>query len=85
MGQSIKFKSAHGLYQCSPESMDVMIAKYLPTSPLDLCRLVTEMFPEIDWRDVSTVSGFLVILGECEDGRLEIERDREALTKKGNV
>ncbi len=53
----------HGTYQCSTESLELMISRYLPASRLALVQLVAERHgQEVSyWQDLTLVEALMVL------------------------
>ena len=61
----------HGTYSCQPETLDLMIARHLPASPLSLRGRVAEEcgWEESHFDDVRNVCELLIMLADFYEGR----------------
>ena len=70
---TITMTNAHGTFATTGYGLDRAIATYLPASPNELRRTVSDAFgygPEAEYAaDVSTVSELLIMLAELDDTR----------------
>jgi hypothetical protein len=72
----ISITNAHGTFTTTTSALDLIIERYLPASPLQLQRILSETtgIPERDYYDVHAVSELLVMLADADGYAYEDSR-----------